>query len=142
MGIGGSSLGQGDARHYQPKNSEVSFEYINNVDPDLIHEQLETVKDEKECLFYAVSKSGSTAETIAALIIVINFLKGKFDIKDDQLKDFIVFCTDESKGDLLKLADELNISTLTVPSNVGGRFSVLTPVGFSSSYLQILIVTL
>ena len=84
------------------KNAAVSFEYINNVDPDLIHEQLETIKDEKECLFYAVSKSGSTAETVAALIIVINYLKEKFDIKNDQLKDFIVFCTDESKGDLLK----------------------------------------
>ena len=131
VGIGGSSLGpEMLTSALSTKNSEVSFEYINNVDPDLIHEQLETVKDEKECLFYAVSKSGSTAETVAALIIVINFLKGKFDIKDDQLKDFIVFCTDESKGDLLKLASELNISTLTVPSNVGGRFSVLTPVGF------------
>jgi len=53
-----------------------------------------------------------------------------FGIKEEQFKDYFVFCTDPEKGDLRKLSKEWGVHTLSIPSNVGGRFSVLTPVGF------------
>ena len=81
-------------------------------------------------LFYIVSKSGGTSETIAAAIIIFNLLKEKFNIPAKNLKDYIVLCTDPKNGDLRKLSTHFNLHTLEVPSNIGGRFSVLTPVGF------------
>ena len=80
-------------------------------------------------MIYIVSKSGTTAETVAAMSILAGELN-KAGIKEDQYKDYFVFCTDPEKGDLRKLGKAWNVETLSVPSNIGGRFSVLTPVGF------------
>ena len=110
--------------------NDVSFEYINNVDPDVIHESLSKISNIDDCLFYVVSKSGGTAETIASLIIIINTLRDRFEIDQDALQKYIVLCTDEKNGDLRKLAIDLSLDSLIVPTDVGGRFSVLTPVGF------------
>ena len=73
--------------------------------------------------------TGTTAETVAAMSILTNELN-KTGIKEDQYKDYFVFCTDPVKGDLRKIGAAWNVQTLSVPSNIGGRFSVLTPVGF------------
>lgn len=131
IGIGGSSLGpEMLLSALKKKSNKTQFTFINNIDPDEIHDQVTHLSNPKDALFYIVSKSGSTSETIAAAIIVINTLKEKFNIKDSELKDFIIFCTDPEKGDLRKLAKQYDLKTLEVPSSVGGRFSVLTPVGF------------
>lgn len=110
------------------KNKSVRFIWINNIDPDEISDQLAGIEIEKS-LFYFVSKSGGTAETIAGLSIITNLLKEK-GISQDKLKDYYVFATDPVKSQLLQLGRRLNISCLEIPSNIGGRFSVLSPVGF------------
>jgi glucose-6-phosphate isomerase len=51
-------------------------------------------------------------------------------ISKNHFKDYFVFCTDPVKGDLRKIAQDWNVKCLNIPSNIGGRFSVLTPVGF------------
>jgi glucose-6-phosphate isomerase len=131
IGIEGSSLGpEMLLSALEKKNKDVDFTFINNIDPDEINEQISTIKDPSHCLFYIVSKSGGTSETIAAAIIVINILKDKFGIEKENLKDYIVLCTDPENGDLRKLSKKLDLSALEVPSNIGGRFSVMTPVGF------------
>lgn len=127
IGIGGSSLGPEMLISALKKNQDCKFEFINNIDPEKIHDQLKNIEVEKS-LFYFVSKSGGTAETNAALAIITNILLEK-GIKESDLKNFYVFCTDPIKSDLLNLGKELNIDCLEVPSNVGGRFSVLSPVG-------------
>ena len=127
VGIGGSSLGPEMLISALQKN-DVHFEFLNNIDPDKIHQQLSNI-NLKETLFYFVSKSGGTAETMASLAIVVNELK-KLGIEKEDLKKQFIFATDPVKSDLLNLGRELGIETLEVPSNVGGRFSVFTPVGY------------
>ena len=103
IGIGGSSLGpEMLLSALEKKNKDVDFTFINNIDPDEINEQISTIKNPSDCLFYIVSKSGGTSETIAAAIIVINILKDKFGIEKENLKDYIVLCTDPKNGDLRK----------------------------------------
>jgi glucose-6-phosphate isomerase len=87
----------------------------------------------KESLVYVVSKSGTTAETVAAMAIIINELN-RLGINEESFKDYFVFCTDPEKGELRKLSKTWNIKTLDIPSNIGGRFSVLTPVGFLPAF--------
>lgn len=130
VGIGGSSLGPEMLLSALQKNNDVFFEYLNNVDPDDTIEKLNKITDIKNTIFYIVSKSGGTAETIATFISIINLLKEKFEIGLNQLSEYIVLCTDEENGDLRKISNDLKLDTLAVPSDVGGRFSVLTPVGF------------
>ena len=124
MGIGGSSLGPEMVINSIQKNKDMKFVFINNIDSDEIGDSLQGVKKE-DTLFYVVSKSGTTAETMAALSIIFSW--GKFTAED--MKNSFVFCTDPAVGDLRQMANDLGITCLTVPANIGGRFSVLTSVG-------------
>lgn len=127
IGIGGSSLGPEMLVSALQKN-KTRFIFINNIDPDEISSQLEGLSPE-DCLFYFVSKSGGTAETMAALSIIANVLNEK-KITRDRLADYFVFATDPAKSELLDLGRTLGVHLLEVPSDVGGRFCALTPVGF------------
>ncbi len=127
IGIGGSSLGP-EMLIKSLKKNDRHFIFINNIDPEEIHDQLSKILIQ-DSLFYFCSKSGGTAETLASLAILTNFLQEK-GINKEQLKNYFVFATDPKKSSLLELAKELDISYLTIPSNIGGRFTVLTPVGF------------
>ena len=126
IGIGGSSLGPEMLVKAMNKRN-VKFTFLNNIDTDYTIDQLEQI-NLKESLFYVVSKSGGTAETMAQMAIVINELR-HIGVKDEELKNYFVFATDPIKSELKDLGEEFDIETLVVPTNVGGRFSVLTPVG-------------
>ena len=128
VGIGGSALGPDMLLKALGSSKGVEFIFLKNIDSYDFYQQLAKIKI-SESLIYIVSKSGTTAETVAAMSILANELK-KVGINEDQFKDYFVFCTDPLRGDLRKIAAEWKIQTLSVPSNVGGRFSVLTPVGF------------
>lgn len=128
VGIGGSALGPDMLLKALAHQNGVEFIFLNNIDPDEFALQLSKINI-KEALIYIVSKSGTTAETVAAMSILAQKLLDA-GIQENQFKDYFVFCTDPVKGDLRKIAQEWNVQTLSVPSNVGGRFSVLTPVGF------------
>ncbi len=127
IGIGGSALGPEMLLSALGNGSGVEFVFINNIDPDDLCRKLEKINI-KECLIYVVSKSGTTAETVAAMSILINMLTD-CGIKEEDFKEYFVFCTDPVKGELRKLSQEWGVKTLDIPSNIGGRFSVLTPVG-------------
>lgn len=127
IGIGGSALGPDMLIKALDDRSGMQFVFLNNIDPDDMRRSLDKV-DLKESLIYVVSKSGTTAETVAALSIVLNEL-AKLGITQDQYKNYLVFCTDPVKGELRRLSQEWGVRTLDIPSNVGGRYSVLTPVG-------------
>lgn len=130
IGIGGSSLGPEMMVNALQKN-DTKFIFINNIDPDELHSQMSVLKkfELKECLFYFVSKSGGTAETLAALAIITQFCESR-GVKPSEYKNYFVFATDPVKSELLTLAKEWDIATLEIPSDVGGRFTALTPVGF------------
>ncbi|EQC45575.1 hypothetical protein [Bacteriovorax sp. Seq25_V] len=126
IGIGGSSLGP-EMLITSLKKSDVKFYFFNNVDTDKTVKDLEEI-DVKNALFYVVSKSGGTAETLAQFAIITNKLF-ELGYTEKDLKNHFIFATDPSKNELRKLANEFEITCLDVPPNVGGRFSVLTPVG-------------
>lgn len=119
LGIGGSSLGticlQNALTHLfkAPK-----LFVLDNIDPAMLTE-IEDVIDYSKTLFIVVTKSGGTPETLSEY----------YYFKQKAPKENFVFITDPEKGILRQVANEEGIPTFDVPENVGGRFSVLTPVG-------------
>lgn len=130
IGIGGSALGpvalQSSLRSsYYNSTGTPQMYYPDNVDPDWLAEIMEQV-DVQKTLFHVVSKSGGTAETAATLLYMMDFLQEKMG------KNFyknLLFTTDPHKGLLNQIALENAIKCFRIPANVGGRFSVLSPVG-------------
>jgi glucose-6-phosphate isomerase len=137
LGIGGSALGpialrtalrppQWNLLDAEARGGEPRLHVLDNVDPANIAALLERL-DLRRSLFVVISKSGGTAETMAQYLVVRARL-------DDALgaagaRDRLVFVTDPTKGALRAIAREEGIAALDIPPNVGGRFSVLTPVG-------------
>jgi glucose-6-phosphate isomerase len=127
IGIGGSALGPQMLIDALGKNKDVTFTFLDNTDADHIFDELNKI-DLKNSIFYVVSKSGGTAETMASFAICRTLLK-KAGVQEEDFKNYFVFSTDPLKSDLRDLANEKGFDTLEVPSNIGGRFSVLTSVG-------------
>ncbi len=124
VGIGGSALGPEMLVDALAKN-EKNFLCLDNVDPDYIHRKLNSI-DLKDSIFYVVSKSGGTAETIACYSIIRNELS-KVGIED--FENYFIFCTDPEAGELRAHVEKHQYTSLSVPANIGGRFSVLSAVG-------------
>ena len=135
LGIGGSALGPIALRTalrpsgwnmLDPKARDgyPRLHVLDNVDPETIAALLGRLNFQRS-LFIVTSKSGGTAETMAQFLIVHERLKSA------QLdpEDHFVFVTDPKQGALRPLAQRLNVPALDIPPNIGGRFSVLTPVG-------------
>ncbi len=128
LGIGGSALGmiclQQSLSHLFLPNKPRLF-VLDNIDPVLIQEFEETA-NLKKTLFLVITKSGGTPETLAQYL----YFKKKIEGLKLSWEKHFVFVTDPEKGLLRKLANEnKKITTFEIPQNVGGRFSVLTPVG-------------
>jgi glucose-6-phosphate isomerase len=77
-------------------------------------------------LVNVISKSGGTAETMAQYLVVRTWLEKALG---EAAHRHLVFTTDPSRGALRELAQRDHVPTLDVPADVGGRFSVLSPVG-------------
>ncbi len=139
VGIGGSALGiqaiQGailspewNSLDREERNQHPRFFVMDNVDPEHITSILKALKP-SESVFNIISKSGSTAETMANYMVV----RGLLESRGIDPKSHIIFTTDLNEGVLRKISIDEEIPSLEIPSNVGGRFSVLTPVGLLSS---------
>lgn len=98
----------------------------DNVDPDRIANLLEVI-DPRKSLFNVISKSGSTAETMAGFMVARDAVARRVGVKN--LKKHFVATTDKEQGHLRKIVDREGWDSFVVPDGVGGRFSVLTPVG-------------
>jgi len=104
---------------------------LDNVDPALVGETLKLLARRlKTTLFNVISKSGETAETAGQFMIVRELLRGKLGAGFARQ---IVATTDPAKGTLHEIALADGYQTLPVPGDVGGRFSVLSPVGLFSA---------
>ena len=82
---------------------------------------------DKDFSVIVISKSGTTTEPAIAFRLLKELLEKKYS--RDEVKDRIVAITDASKGALRTLAEREGFQTYVIPDDVGGRFSVLTPVG-------------
>ncbi|HCX03128.1 MAG TPA: glucose-6-phosphate isomerase [Clostridiales bacterium] len=135
-GIGGSYLGARAAIEMlshtfynelpKEKRKGPKIYYIgHNISSTYISELLETIKNE-EVSVNVVSKSGTTTETALAFRILREFMEDKYGEKAGER---IYATTDKSKGALKTLADNEGYESFVIPDDVGGRYSVLTPVG-------------
>ncbi|MCC6678353.1 MAG: glucose-6-phosphate isomerase [Phycisphaerales bacterium] len=107
---------------------------IDNVDPHAFGAVLEFCKSSpgglKRTLFNVISKSGETAETAGQFMIIREALKQALG---PAYAANIVAVTDPAKGTMRQICNQEGFTTLPVPDGVGGRFSVLSPVGLFSA---------
>lgn len=135
LGIGGSALGPIMAfnalchLHYNDlpaaKRKGPRFFVEDNVDPVRMHDLLDVIDVTKTC-FNVISKSGATSETMTQYLIIADLLKKA----GADVKEHVIFTTDASRGNLVKISKELGgVKSYVLPDGVGGRFSQLSPVG-------------
>lgn len=137
LGIGGSSLG-GYAllkalRHpywndlsTEKREGHPRFHFVENVDSDQIAGLLD-ILDLRRTLILVISKSGTTAETMSAFMLMKQKLNET--VGSQQARQQIVAITDKEAGILRPLAEREGYQSFVVPDDVGGRFSVFSAVG-------------
>jgi glucose-6-phosphate isomerase len=141
LGIGGSALGNTAVQQAlrpqtwnlmdaKARKGGMRLFVLDNVDPRWTMDLL-SVLDLKKTLFNVVSKSGTTAEIMANYFFFRGAVAQKLGAK--RAPKHFVITTDAQKGYLRELAAKEKIPSFVIPGNVGGRFSVLSPVGLLSA---------
>ncbi|QQK77464.1 glucose-6-phosphate isomerase [Salicibibacter cibarius] len=137
IGIGGSSLGAKavisglchafhSSLHPQKKNGPDVFFLGEHFGSDYTNELLEALEG-KSVYVNVISKSGTTTEPAIAFRIVKTWMEHTYG--EEEAKKRIIATTDREKGALKTMANAEGYETFVVPDDVGGRYSVLTPVG-------------
>jgi len=131
LGIGGSALGLLSLNSalrspYPALEPAPRLVVMDNIDPVRIGSYMEAL-DPKETILNVITKSGDTAETMSEFLVFRKWFTDALGKK--AAKERIVVTTDRSKGALRKIANDEGYASFEVPDGVGGRFSVLTPVG-------------
>jgi len=135
VGIGGSALGAQAIcqalRHPfhnllgPAKSGGMRMFFADNIDPEQLAGMFQ-VCDPRNTLYNIITKSGSTAETLSVFLLVRGVLE---ETVGNSWRKHLVITTDERKGDLRAIAGSEGIASFPVPDGVGGRFSVMSPVG-------------
>lgn len=141
LGIGGSALGNialqtalNPFMYNMDKNQRKGprLFVFDNVDPIQFASFLDWIGDKLDkTIFNVISKSGQTAETAAQFLVIRQLLLKK--LGEDGFRKQVVATTDTNAGTMRKIANDAKLRTLVVPDGVGGRFSVLSPVGLLSA---------
>jgi len=135
IGIGGSYLGakavidalSDNFSNFETNPDKTKIVYAgHNISEDYLFELLNFLKN-KEWAITVISKSGTTTEPALAFRLLKNELENKYGKEFASKK--IIAVTDEKRGALRQLADSEGYKTFVIPDDVGGRYSVLTPVG-------------
>lgn len=140
IGIGGSALGNIALQtalnppfynlDRKKRDGAPRLFVLDNSDPVQIKSLLESIDIEKT-LFNVITKSGSTAETMSQFLIAREAVKDV--VGEDKLAEHFIATTSRDSGFLKEIADREGFKKFYIPENVGGRFSVLTPVGLISA---------
>ncbi|MCL2027202.1 MAG: glucose-6-phosphate isomerase [Bacteroidales bacterium] len=135
IGIGGSYLGARAVietlqNQFAALDSERKDPFViyagHQLSEDYMHELL-AILDKTDYAMTVISKSGTTTEPAVAFRILKNHIEKKYG--KEKAKSRIVAITDKERGALKTLATKEGYKTYIVPDDVGGRYSVLTPVG-------------
>ncbi len=135
IGIGGSYLGaravidalQNPFHTFNNQNSTPKIIYAGNSISEDYHHNLLQLLEDKNYSIIVISKSGTTTEPAIAFRLLKDHCEKKYGVS--AAKDRIVAITDASKGALKQLSLKNGYQTFVIPDDVGGRYSVLTPVG-------------
>jgi glucose-6-phosphate isomerase len=130
VGIGGSALGAATISAALADQTDVAAHFLDNVDPEDTAELLESLPLD-ETVVNVVSRSGTTAETLANFLVVREAMADAGVDWTDQ-----TFVTTGDEGNLRNLADKHDLPSLKVPDGVPGRFSALSTVGLACGALQ------
>ncbi len=145
LGIGGSCLGAralhtalaggwwANLADRKKRGRRPRFFFADNVDPDGFSRLLDALTL-KKTLFLVISKSGTTAETMSQFLIVHKLLEA--EVGRRKIADHLVVLTDAQQGRLRNIVDREGLTDFIIPDNVGGRFSVFTPVGLLPAALM------
>lgn len=129
IGIGGSYLGAKAVIDALVKKKDVKTEVLfvgNNMSTRYINEVIAHIED-KDFSINVISKSGTTTEPAIAFRIFRQFLIEKYGVEEARKRIYVT--TDSTNGALKEIADEEAYETFVIPNTIGGRYSVLTPVG-------------
>ncbi len=134
VGIGGSYLGARTALdfiktpfyHAKKKDTPDIYFLGNNISSTYLHDILELLGD-RDFSVNVISKSGTTTEPAIAFRIAKQLLEKKYGRAEAAKRIFAT--TDRARGALKQMCDKEGYETFVIPDDVGGRFSVLTPVG-------------
>jgi glucose-6-phosphate isomerase len=129
LGIGGSALGpkaivEALSPFHNLRVSPRVFVY-DNIDPTTLSSILSII-DLRKTTVNVITKSGSTVETMSSFLILMKALR---DIHEERFSKCIIATTDPKKGILRETATKEGFRTLSIHPDVGGRYSVLSPVG-------------
>ena len=136
LGIGGSALGNSAMIHalapilqeWNPEPGQPRGFVLDNVDPDWLGEFFATIPLERSHV-NVISKSGGTIETSSQFLIAWEAMLAACDGDRDRACSRFTITTDPVSGHFRGVCDEMGFATLPVPDGVGGRFSVMSPVG-------------
>jgi glucose-6-phosphate isomerase len=126
LGIGGSSLGARAAISAVGGGPSASVRVVDNADSDTLSRALANL-DPARTIVNVVSKSGATLESLACFQVALGWMRQA--LSDDDVQRRIVATTDPVQGPLRAWASNEHWPRLDVPTDIGGRYSVLTPVG-------------
>lgn len=130
LGIGGSGLGTKAAMEalspLPRRRSGRDIRVLDNLDPVSVNEALAWF-DPSDTFLNPITKSGTTVETLSQFAVFAERIASSRG--DAGLAEGVLLTTDPDRGTLRRIAEKLQCATLDVPPLVGGRFSVLTPVG-------------
>lgn len=137
IGIGGSYLGaravietlNSTFYNYLPKEQRKGPQIFfagNNISGTYLNDLVDAIGN-KDVSVNVISKSGTTTEPAIAFRFFREFMENKYGLEEARKRIYVT--TDKEKGALKTLADKEEYETFVIPDNVGGRYSVLTPVG-------------
>ena len=134
IGIGGSYLGaraviealSNTFANYGKQEMPRIIYAGNNMSPRYLRDLIDFISD-KDFSLNVISKSGTTTEPGIAFRVLREVIENKYGIEEAKKRIYVT--TDKERGALKTLANEEGYESFIIPDNVGGRYSVLTPVG-------------
>lgn len=132
IGIGGSYLGslaviEALKPYFYNQTSNPQIYFLGTSLSSEYYSDLINLLKDKDIIVNVISKSGNTFETDIAYQLIMNLMEKKYS--EEELVKRIIVTTDDDSGDLRLDVTENKYKSFIIPDNVGGRYSVFTPVG-------------
>lgn len=125
LGMGGSSLGARAILEMCQDKVDRKVLFFDNVDSHRFYQRIEAINNLEEVHWVIISKSGNTIETLN----MANFIDQQMNTRNQKFHKHCTVITEDKSNPLKNWALTHNVPTLELPQDIGGRFSVFTPVG-------------